>query len=149
VEIPVAVGDALVRLARNKYDALVLDCDLRDAKTLIDTLRKGRSNRNAVVIGIMGERGLASQLYDLGANYVMNKPLTAEVVGRILRGAHGPILRERRRYIRVDVHDRLHLVLRDQHELMAHLINVSAGGLRAEVIHGRGLRLNGPVRLRF
>jgi len=149
VEVPTSVGDMLVRLARSKYDAVVIDCDIRDATDMLETIRRGRSNCSAIVFAVVGDKESAKHLYELGANFVINKPLAAEVVSRSFRAAYGLILRERRRYARVEVNDRLHLIVREEHALQAILHNVSSGGLCAEIIQGRGLRLNGSVRVRF
>jgi len=149
VEVPTSVGDMLVRLARSKYDAVVIDCDIKDGSDMLEAIRRGRSNRSAIVFAIVGDKESAKHLYELGANFVMNKPLAADIVARSLRAAYGLILRERRRYSRVEVNDRLHLIVREEHALQAILHNVSSGGLCAEILQGRGLRLAGPVRVRF
>lgn len=147
-ESPRSVGETLLLLARNKLDAVVIDCDDRDARDVIEALRKGRSNRCAVVVALVSDRAAAREAYAMGANMTLEKPVTIEAIQRSLRAVHGMILRERRRYLRVNLAESLVIVLRE-HGLNALLVNVSSGGLRASVHQGRGLRLHGPVRVRF
>src|SRR5512146_611805 len=92
-------------LARSKFDGLVVDCDdVAGSANVLQNLRKGTSNRSAVVFVIRSGRGMTVRnAFEIGANFVLDKPVNTDAATRCIRAAHGLLVRERRRYFRVPV----------------------------------------------
>jgi DNA-binding response OmpR family regulator len=67
-------------LARAKFDGLVADCDdVPSATTVIQNLRKGASNRSAVVFAIRNCAGITVRdAFEIGANFVLDKPVNVD-----------------------------------------------------------------------
>src|SRR5690349_8055908 len=62
-------------LVQRKFDAVIIDCDdVRGGCDLLEGLRKGESNRNAVAFALLNGVTTMKQAYDLGSNFVLEKP---------------------------------------------------------------------------
>jgi CheY-like chemotaxis protein len=96
------VNDAADLLARRKFDAFIADCDdLAGADDLVQQLRQGASNRSAIIFALTNGATNLRRAFALGANFVLEKPLTLERATRGMRAALGLMIRERRRYFRL------------------------------------------------
>src|SRR5512138_507806 len=81
------INDAADLLWRRKYDAFIVDCDdLAGAPQLLEWLRQGASNRSTVVFALV-KHSTVRRAFELGANFVIDKPLSVERVQRSLRAA--------------------------------------------------------------
>ncbi len=118
-------------LARSKFDGFVVDCDeVPEASSVVQKLRKGASNRSAVVFAIRNGHGVTVRnAFELGANFVLDKPVNVERASRCMRAAHGLLIRERRRYFRVPVEIPVELVFGDGEVMEATIANLSEGGM--------------------
>ncbi len=118
-------------LARSKFDGIVADCDdVPEATKLVRDVRKGGSNRSAVVFVIRSGRGITVRnAFEIGANFVLDKPVAADSATRCMRAAHGLLLRERRRYFRLPVEIPVELTLGDGKIIDATISNLSEGGM--------------------
>lgn len=88
------------RLKRRKFDALVVDCDVPGGPEALQTLRTGTSNRSCIVFALIAGTGNARRAFELGANFVLDKPLSLDRTMRGFRAGHGLMVREARRYYR-------------------------------------------------
>src|SRR5436305_8356178 len=107
-------------------------------------LRKGSSNRMAIVFAITHGTSIHAA-FDMGANFVLEKPVTPERAARSLRAAHGLMMRERRRYLRQSVN--LPAVLSaNGAATQAAILDVSEGGVSVRGVNpslqGSYVRLN-------
>src|SRR5512141_638847 len=139
VEVCTGPDKAAEELARQKWDAVIIDCD--DVHGALDVLRAVRqtpSNKTstafAIINGITAVRGA----FELGANLALEKPLTADRAKHSFRAVHGMMLQERRRYFRhpVDVAVTLKFDDKDKHrhyEILATAINLSEGGMAVKL----------------
>lgn len=119
----------LSMLASKKFDAVIVDCDdVHHATDVIAKLRAGKSNKKAIVFAVSNGITTVKQAYELGANFVLDKPVNLERATRNLRAAHGLIMRERRRYHRFEVHGDATLSLSHGTRYVP-LLNVSEGGI--------------------
>jgi c-di-GMP-binding flagellar brake protein YcgR len=71
--------------------------------------------------------------YDLGANFVLEKPLTAERISRSIRAGRGLILRERRKYFRYPVGTEAALTIGVDRKVKGKIVNLSEGGMAVEM----------------
>src|SRR3954466_3503162 len=121
------VGEGMDLLAKNKYDAVIVDCDdLQDGCDLLSSLRNCRSNKSSIAFAITGGNTKVKSAYDAGATFVLEKPITPLSVSKAMRAATGLILRERHRYFRYPINVSLCMMFHGQDlEDEVQLLNVS------------------------
>lgn len=121
-------------LAKQRFDAMVVDCDdLPGATDVLKDLRQTPSNKRCLAFAVVNGATSVRNAYDLGANFVLDKPLNHERVLRSFRAAHGLMMRERRRYYRNPLIGSVQLLATDGHKLLGRLVNLSEGGMAVEV----------------
>lgn len=142
--------EALKRLMRGKFDAVIIDCDdVTDSLDVLETLRGGKFNKTAIAFAVLNGGTSVKAAYDAGANFILEKPVTAEALTKSLRAAHGLIVRERLRYHRhpLDAHAKLRL--ESEAELSVAVLNVSEGGMGVILQHKPQDKLVGRLQLEF
>ncbi len=132
-----------------KFDAVFVDCD--DVAGAGDTLREMRgvpANRKTIGFAILNGVTTLQQAFEMGANFVLDKPLSAERLARSLRAAQGLMTNERRRYYRHPVATPVYIKLGpDDYENLGTTINLSEGGLAVKL--PKMTTIGMPVRFRF
>ncbi|PYY04463.1 MAG: hypothetical protein DMG69_30230 [Acidobacteria bacterium] len=119
-------------LASEKYDAVVIDCDdLKGGLDVLQKLRKGTSNKNSVAFAILNGTTTTQQAFEMGANFVLQKPIQPVNAMRCFTAAFGLMERERRRYFRVPVEMPAFLTFLKDPMLKATATNLSEGGMAA------------------
>jgi CheY-like chemotaxis protein len=117
-------------LARCKFDAVVIDCDdLQDGVDLLRSLRQTRSNAKSVSFAVVNGKTTTQLAFQLGANFVLQKPLTPLQASRCFNAALNFMVRERRRYFRHPVDMPLRIAFPQSQEMTATATNVSEGGM--------------------
>jgi CheY-like chemotaxis protein len=95
---------AIRKLTRERFEAVIIDCT--DQKTAAQVLKSARSapcNKRAIAVAIMdGHTGLRSA-FDMGAHFVLYKPVSSERAKSSFRAARALMKRERRRNARVGI----------------------------------------------
>lgn len=135
-------------LIRRKYDTFFVDCeDLQSAAAVLKELRQGKSNRNCIAFALVNSRTTIQQAFEMGANFVLDKPISLERATRSVRAAQGLIMRERRRYHRHLVKATGAIMVDSGSEVPVHITNISHGGISIEC--SRQLDQGGAARLRF
>lgn len=122
-----AAADILIS---EKFDAVIVDCDdLGGGLEVLQGLRGTPSNKNSVTFAILnGKKTTTQQAFGMGANFVLQKPISALNAMRCFNAALNFMLRERRRYFRQPVKMMVRVVLGDK-ELKATSTNISEGGI--------------------
>jgi CheY-like chemotaxis protein len=117
-------------LESRKFDAVFVDCD--DVVGAGETLRRMRavpSNRKTIGFAIVNGVTTLQQAFEMGANFVLDKPLAAERLTRSLRAAQGLMAHERRRYYRHPVAAPVYVIVgSESYEHQGITVNVSEGG---------------------
>src|SRR2546427_8047595 len=133
-------ASAIELAARRHLDGLVIDCDdVPGGTEAIAQARNSRLNTQTLIFAVgTGSTSTATAL-DLGANFVLCKPIKENRLRSLLDIAFPKMEREHRRYFRYDVD--LPVRFRNQlgRSFAARMKNVSEGGL--------AIRLIDPVRL--
>lgn len=121
-------------LAKRRFDAVIVDCDdLAGGPEVLKALRHTPSNKRSLAFAVVNGKTSVRDSYDLGANFVLDKPLVFERVVRSFRAAHGLMMRERRRYYRNPLKEAtVQLNLADGRQVRATLVNLSEGGMAFE-----------------
>lgn len=95
------VRDSMELIHGKKFEAFVLDTAIDTTHLdLLSEIRSSASNSNALVIAIAAPGPLCDRAREVGANFVLEQPLPAEIIHRTIRAAYGMIVRECRRYFR-------------------------------------------------
>jgi CheY-like chemotaxis protein len=116
-------------LTSEKFDAVIVDCEMEGGLEILQSLRTLPSNRNSVAFAILnGKKTTTQQAFGMGANFVMQKPISPLNASRCLNAALNFMVRERRRYFRQSVKMLVRAVLEDR-EWKATSTNISEGGI--------------------
>jgi len=117
-------------LISDKFDAVIVDCDdLTGGLALLQGLRNTPSNKNSVAFAILnGKRTTTQDAFGMGANFVLQKPISSLNASRCFHAALNFMLKERRRYFRQPVKMEVKVALEDK-TLTATSTNISEGGI--------------------
>jgi CheY-like chemotaxis protein len=84
-------------LVSEKFDAIIVDCDdLNGGLELLQGLRTTPSNKNSAVFAVLnGKRTTTQEAFAMGANFVLQKPISHLNAARCFNAALGFMTRER------------------------------------------------------
>jgi CheY-like chemotaxis protein len=117
-------------LSSEKFDAIIVDCDdLQGGLEVLQSLRRSPSNRNSVTFALLNGKTTTHQAFEMGANFVLQKPISQASALRCFSAALGFMERERRRYFRYPIEIALVLGLGEGQEVKATSTNISEGGM--------------------
>jgi CheY-like chemotaxis protein len=129
VEVCAAARAAGEILVARKFDAIIVDCDeLSGGIEVMQALRKTRSNKSTVLFALLNGKTTTQMAFQLGANFVLQKPITPLNATRCFNAALTFMTREKRRYFRHPVEMQVK-VLFENEEMMATTTNLSEGGM--------------------
>ena len=116
-------------LASEKFDAVIVDCDdLHGGLDVLANLRKTASNRHTVAFAVLNGTG-THRAFELGASFVLQKPLSTISANRCFSAALGLMERERRRYFRHPLQIGVAMAFGPDHKFEATTTNLSEGGM--------------------
>lgn len=105
---------AIRKLTRQRYEAVIVDC--ADEHTACQVLRSARSapcNKRVVAVAIVDGQTAVRSAFELGAHFVLYKPISSERAKASFRAARVLMKRERRRNTRVPIEIPVTLVVKD------------------------------------
>jgi CheY-like chemotaxis protein len=130
VEVCRGVSSGQEILRTEKFDAIIVDCDdLKGALTVLEGLRLSASNKNSVTFAILNGSTTTQRAFQMGANFVLQKPISALNARRCFSAAVNFMIRERRRYFRHPVEMPATLSFGEGQRLKVTLTNLSEGGM--------------------
>src|SRR5712691_1877750 len=117
-------------LITDKFDAVIVDCDdLSGGLALLQGIRNTPSNKNSVAFAILnGKRTTTQEAFGMGANFVLQKPISGLNASRCFHAALNFMIKERRRYFRQPVKMQVKVVYEGK-TLTATSTNISEGGI--------------------
>jgi len=117
-------------LISDKFDAVIVDCDdLNGGLAVLQGLRSTPSNKNSVAFAILnGKKTTTQDAFGMGANFVLQKPISALNASRCFHAALNFMIKERRRYFRQPVKMQVKVVYEGK-TLTATSTNISEGGI--------------------
>ncbi|HUK25523.1 MAG TPA: response regulator [Terriglobales bacterium] len=96
--------DAIHKLTRQRYEAVIVDySNERVASQVLRSARSAPVNKRAVVVAILDADKAMRGAFDLGAHFVLYKPISTERARSSFRAARALMKRERRRNTRIPV----------------------------------------------
>jgi CheY-like chemotaxis protein len=140
-----AAADILIS---EKFDAVVVDCDdLKGGIEVLQGLRSTPSNKNSVTFAVLnGKRTTTQEAFGMGANFVLQKPISALNASRCFHAALNFMVKERRRYFRHPVKMQVRILLGGK-VIKATGTNISESGI-ALMLH-EALPKGASPRLQF
>jgi len=130
VEVCRGVSSGHEILRTEKFDAIIVDCDdLKGGLRVLESLRKAPSNRNSVTFAILNGTTTTNQAFQMGANFVLQKPISTLNATRCFSAALNFMIREQRRYFRHPVELPATFGSGDGQKLKATITNISEGGM--------------------
>jgi CheY-like chemotaxis protein len=148
VEVAAAAESALERLQRNKFDAVIVDCDdLPGGPEVLAGIQRSPSNKRAIAVALINGATTMRAAFEMGAHFALDKPITSERALRALRAAHGFMATEQRRYFRHPVDSQAYLSFGVVKQLACKMTNISDGGMA--VILSEQISPNWVVEVRF
>jgi CheY-like chemotaxis protein len=115
-------------ITRRKIDGIIVDMGVPGALNLMDSVRKGASNRFSVVFACVSSSEEASGALQAGANFIVHKPFTEEKIYQTLNTASAMMYAEHRRYFRYELVVPVTLIMGAQ-QTKATMSNLSEGGM--------------------
>src|ERR1700704_3225785 len=83
-------------LISEKFDAIVVDCDdLTGGLEVLQGLRATPSNKNSVTFAVLNGKTTTQEAFGLGANFVLQKPITTLNASRCFNAALNFMVKER------------------------------------------------------
>jgi len=140
--------EAIYILNRDKFDAFLVDCDdIEGAPALLQSLRESTINKSAVAFALINGQTSVEEAFHLGANFVLDKPISADRATRSVRAVHGLVMQERRRFHRHLLRATGVIVVDEDTELPITITTISRGGVSIEC--SRRLDRGGAATLRI
>lgn len=122
-------ADAPELVSTIRFDVVVIDC--QDETAAIEILQKARAsshNSTALAVAIVDKGSNVRELFALGINFVLYKPVSEERARGSFRAARSLIQRDRRRGNRVPVHAEASLGYANVENVPATLLDLSEEG---------------------
>src|SRR5438270_857553 len=95
---------AVQKLSRRRFEAVIVDCDDPEtASQILKAARSAPSNKKAVAVAIINSQSDVRSAFELGAHFVLYKPISAERAKSSFRAARALMKCERRRASRIPV----------------------------------------------
>jgi DNA-binding response OmpR family regulator len=121
-------------LTKHKFDAVIIDCDdLQGGAAMLQGLRQTYSNAKSVAFAVLNGKTSTQEAFQLGANFVLQKPLTPLHATRCFHAALNFMIRERRRYFRCPLEMPIRLSVPRIGDVKASSTNLSEGGIAIRV----------------
>ena len=105
-------SEAIRVLTRHRFEAVIVDCvDEKQASLVLKSARVAPCNKRAIAVAIIDGQTAVHGAFDLGAHFVLYKPISMERTKASFRAARALMKRERRRNTRVPIQLSVGLVL--------------------------------------
>ena len=121
--------EARLKLAKECFDSIVVDCENEsEAAEILRSARANSLNQSTLVVAIAGRETNVRQMFALGINFVLYKPVSEERAWSSFRAARSLMQRERRRKPRVAAHAKAALDYANVENVPATLVDLSEDG---------------------
>jgi CheY-like chemotaxis protein len=130
VELCTDNARAAVRLAQERYDLIILDCQTQAGTvSLLHESRSSRLNDASLTVVVVAGQESIREMFSLGVNFVLYKPMSHERALSTLRAAQSVLHRDKRRKARAAVHTHAKIDYAGGEQTRATLVNLAEDGM--------------------
>jgi CheY-like chemotaxis protein len=130
VELCADAARAFVRLAQDRFDVIILDCETQaDLVSLLHESRSSRLNDATLAVAIVTGQESIREMFSLGVNFVLYKPVSYERAVSTLRAAQSVLHRDKRRKGRAPVHTQATIDYAGVEQARATLVDLAEDGM--------------------
>jgi CheY-like chemotaxis protein len=139
---------AAVRLAQQRFDVVIIDCDSqKEVNSLLRETRLSRLNDSTLAVAVVSGQDSIREMFSLGVNFVLYKPVSYERALSSLRAARAVMRKEKRRKARAPVHTHATVDYANMEQEKATLVDLAEDGMA--VLFGRKLPPTSKVYFQF
>ena len=120
---------ASIRLAQERYDAVIVDGDSKEVSALLRDSRTSRLNDATLAVAVVPGQEAIRELFSLGVNFVLYKPVAYERALSSLRAARAVMRKEKRKNARATVHAHATVDYADAQQEKATLVDLAQDGM--------------------
>lgn len=134
VELCADSNAALRKLTRQRFEAIIADCSDNGASDVLHSARSAPCNKQAVAVAIVEPTVGLKAVFEIGAHFVLYKPVSSERAKSSFRAARALMKSERRRNARVAV--QIPVVMRSPEaggNVKVNTIDLSEGGMAVKI----------------
>src|SRR3989442_8574749 len=100
------------KLTGQRFEAVIVDCSSRElAAKILKGTRSSPVNKRAITVAIIDSQSALKGAFELGAHFVLYKPISLERTKASFRSVRALMKRERRRHARVPVELQVEIVV--------------------------------------
>jgi CheY-like chemotaxis protein len=130
VELCADAARAFVRLAQERFDIIILDCETQaDLVSLLHESRSSRLNDSTLAVAVVMGQESIREMFSLGVNFVLYKPVSYERAVSTLRAAQSVLNRDKRRKGRAPVHTQATIDYAGVEQARATLVDLAEDGM--------------------
>jgi CheY-like chemotaxis protein len=120
---------AAVRLAQERYDLLIVDCaEKSDVVSILHECRSSPANETTLAV-VVADQADIREMFSLGVNFVLYRPLSYERVLSSLRAAQAVLYRDKRGQARAAIHAHATIDYAGGEQEKATLVDLSEDGM--------------------
>jgi ActR/RegA family two-component response regulator len=130
-------------LKEQVYDSVIIDCDsVDDGLSVIHEMRENRENRSAMTVTLLRDPAHMRAATEMGAHFMLHKPIPAEDARRIIRISRHLISRDVvRQYMRLPLTQLAYALIDEGKQIVVE--NISEGGM---AVQADEQLMNGSIR---
>ena len=124
------IGRATIRTEQQRFDVVIVDGESgADVTTLLRETRLSRKNDATLAVAIVPSQDAIRELFSLGVNFVLYKPVAYERALSSLRAARALMRKEKRKDARAAVHAHATVDYANMQQEKATLVDLSKNGM--------------------
>lgn len=137
-----------IRSAQERYDVIIVEGESsRQVIRLLQEIRSSRLNQTTLAVAVVSSQASIRELFSLGVNFVLYKPVAYERALSSLRAARAVMRKDKRKKSRAAVHAQAFVDYADVEREKATLVDLAADGMA--VSFGRKLPPTSKVYFQF
>ncbi len=130
VELCADIGRAVIRTAQERFDVVIVDGGSgADVISLLRETRLSRKNDATLAVAIVPSQDAIRELFSLGVNFVLYKPVAYERALSSLRAARALMRKEKRKDARASVHTHATVDYLNIQQEKATLVDLAKNGM--------------------
>ena len=124
---------ATIRLAQDRFDVVILDCNSQDEIiALLRDTRNSRLNDSTLAVAVVQGQESIREMFSLGVNFVLYKPVSYERALSSLRAARAVMRKDKRRSARAPVHAHATIDYANVAQEKATLVDLAENGMAVQ-----------------